>query len=82
MGSYPLNAVRHLFAAEPLEVHAMGVRTPGRGFDFDDTVAVTLRFPGQRLAQFTISCAGEARSLPPVAEPGDEDLVAQVPQNG
>ena len=60
MGSYPLNAVRHLFAAEPLEVHAMGVRTPGRGFDFDDTVAVTLRFPGQRVAQFTISYAGEA----------------------
>lgn len=60
MGSYPLNAVRNLFAAEPLEVHAMGVRTPGRGFNFDDTVAVTLRFPGQRLAQFSISYAGEA----------------------
>jgi glucose-fructose oxidoreductase len=60
MGSYPLNEVRHLFAAEPLEVHAMGVRTPGRGFDFDDTVAVTLRFPGERLAQFTISYAAEA----------------------
>ncbi|GEO96827.1 Gfo/Idh/MocA family protein [Kocuria turfanensis] len=60
MGSYPLNAVRNLFAAEPVEVHAMGVRTPGRGFDFDDTVAVTLRFPGERLAQFTISYATEA----------------------
>lgn len=60
MGSYPLNEVRNLFAAEPVEVHAMGVRTPGRGFDFHDTVAVTLRFPGERLAQFTISYAGEA----------------------
>ena len=59
MGSYPLNAVRHLFAAEPLEVYAMGVTTPSRGFGFPDTVAVTLRFPGERVAQFTVSYAGE-----------------------
>lgn len=60
MGNYPLNEVRNLFGSEPVEVFAMGVSTPGRGFNFDDTVAVTLRFPGERLAQFTISYAGEA----------------------
>ena len=26
--------------------------------------------------------AEQARALPPVAEPGDDELVAQVPQNG
>ena len=60
MGTYPLNAVRKLFDDEPVAVHAIGVRTPGREFNFEDTVAVTLRFPHQRVAQFTISYASEA----------------------
>lgn len=55
MGPYPLNAARNLFGAEPLDVSAVGVKTPGRGFDFHDTVTVTLRFPGERLATFTVS---------------------------
>lgn len=57
MGTYPLNAVRNLFGEEPLTVHAVGTKTPGRGFNFHDTVAVTLTFPGDRLAQFTVSYA-------------------------
>jgi predicted dehydrogenase len=57
MGTYPLNAVRNLFASEPTCVHAVGTKTAGRGFNFDDTVAVTLQFPGDRLAQFTVSYA-------------------------
>ena len=57
MGTYPLNAVRNLFGQEPIAVHAVGTKAPGRGFNFDDTVAVTLRFPGERLAQFTVSYA-------------------------
>lgn len=57
MGTYPLNAVRNLFGQEPIAVHAVGAKTAGRGFNFDDTVAVTLRFPGDRLAQFTVSYA-------------------------
>jgi glucose-fructose oxidoreductase len=57
MGTYPLNAVRNLFGLEPIAVHAVGTKTPGRGFNFHDTVAVTLRFPGERLAQFTVSYA-------------------------
>jgi len=57
MGTYPLNAVRNLFGQEPIAVHAVGTKTPGRGFNFHDTVAVTLRFPGERVAQFTVSYA-------------------------
>jgi len=57
MGTYPLNAVRNLFGLEPIEVHAVGTKTPDRGFNFHDTVAVTLRFPGERVAQFTVSYA-------------------------
>ena len=57
MGTYPLNAVRNLFGQEPIAVHAIGTKTPDRGFNFHDTVAVTLRFPGERVAQFTVSYA-------------------------
>lgn len=60
MGTYPLNAVRNLFGQEPISVHAVGTKTPGRGFNFHDTVAVTLRFPGERVAQFTVSYATAA----------------------
>lgn len=57
MAPYPINAIRYLFGAEPLAVEAaIGTRQAGNGLgDFDDTVAVTLRMPGDRLAQFTVS---------------------------
>ncbi len=57
MGPYPVNAARYVFGDEPEEVvSAVGVRHPEAGLgDFADTVAVTLRFPGNRLAQFTVS---------------------------
>jgi predicted dehydrogenase len=57
MGTYPLNAVRNLFGEEPISVHAVGIKSPGRGFNFDDTVAVTLGFSEARVAQFTVSYA-------------------------
>ncbi|MCC2977367.1 Gfo/Idh/MocA family oxidoreductase [Sphingomonas sp. PL-96] len=57
MGTYPLNAVRNLFGEEPISVQAVGTKTAGRGFNFHDTVAVTLRFPKERVAQFTVSYA-------------------------
>lgn len=57
MGTYPLNAVRNLFGQEPIAVHAVGTKAPDRGFNFHDTVAVTLRFPDERLAQFSVSYA-------------------------
>lgn len=55
MGPYPLNMVRQLFAAEPIEVSAVGIRTPDSAMDSWDTVTVSLRFPDERLAQFTVS---------------------------
>lgn len=56
MGPYPINATRYLFGEEPEEVvSAVATRQPDSGIDIDDTYAVTLRFPGNRLAQFTIS---------------------------
>ncbi|KQP35013.1 Gfo/Idh/MocA family oxidoreductase [Methylobacterium sp. Leaf100] len=60
MGPYPVNAARYVFGDEPTEVvSAVGVRHPNAGLgDFDDTVAVTLRFPGNRLAQFVLSYYG------------------------
>ncbi len=58
MGPYPINAARMVFGAEPIEVQASGVHDPALPFDFHDTVAVVLRFPGHRVAQFTVSYAG------------------------
>ena len=57
MGPYPINAIRYLFGAEPVAVeHAVATRQPDSGFgDLDDTVAVTLRMPGDRIASFTVS---------------------------
>lgn len=57
MGPYPINAARYLFGDEPIEVAAaVAARHPEAGLgDMDDTIAVTLRFPGNRLAQFTVS---------------------------
>ena len=57
MGPYPINAVRNLFGAEPLEVFATGVQTDER-FNFEDTVAVTLKFPANRVAAFVLSYNG------------------------
>ena len=57
MGPYPVNAARYVFGDEPTEViSAVGTRHAESGLgDFDDTVAVTLKFPGGKLAQFVIS---------------------------
>lgn len=57
LGNYPINAVRHLFGAEPVEVTAVGTRTPGRDFNFDDTVSVVLRFADGQIADFMVSYA-------------------------
>ena len=60
MGPYPINAARYIFGDEPTEVvSAVGIRHPEAGLgDFDDTVAVTLRFPQNRIAQFVLSYYG------------------------
>ena len=61
MGPYPVNAARYIFGDEPTEVvSAAGSKHPESGLDqdFADTIAVTLRFPGERLAQFSLSYFG------------------------
>ena len=57
LGPYPINAARYVFEAEPTEViSATGTRDPQSGLgDFSHTVAATLRFPGDRIAQFIVS---------------------------
>ena len=59
MGLYPINAVRNIFGLEPTEVTAIGFKTPGHEFlkMEHDTINVTLRFPGDRIGQFTVSYA-------------------------
>jgi predicted dehydrogenase len=59
MGPYPINGVRNLFQDEPVEAFATATRHSKSGFgDFDDTVSVILRFPQNRMAQFTVSYFG------------------------
>ena len=64
MGPYTINQARMLFGAEPIAVTATGVCTdPERFVDvngkpFDDTVAVTLKFPAERVAAFALSYSG------------------------
>ncbi len=74
MGPYPVNAARYIFGQEPTEVvSATGSRHPESGLDqdFADTVAVTLRFPGERLAQFNLSYYGNpTNSLIAIGEKG------------
>ncbi|WP_223160890.1 Gfo/Idh/MocA family protein [Salinicola aestuarinus] len=71
MGAYPINAVRHLFGQEPIEVSAMGDDRPGRDYDCTDSVSVSLRFPEGRLAQFFVSySASGLNALNVVGEKG------------
>jgi len=78
MGPYPVNAARYIFEDEPTEVvSAVGTKHPESGFpqNFYDTVAVTLRFPKNRLAQFNLSYFGNpSNSLIAVGTKGTVEL--------
>ena len=78
MGPYPVNAARYVFEDEPTEVvSAVGTKHPQSRFpqNFYDTVAVTLRFPGNRLAQFNLSYFGNsANSLIVIGTEGTLEL--------
>lgn len=72
MGPYPLNAVRNLFGAEPIEVFATGVTSDPERFGFEDTVSVTLKFEDARMATFTVSyTGGDVDDYRVVGEKGD-----------
>ncbi len=51
LGVYCINAARNLFGAEPISVFADAVFVDGT----DDTLSAILRFPGERMAHFTVS---------------------------
>lgn len=56
IGVYCLNAARHVFRAEPVEVFCMSASSDDARFrQVDETSAVVLRFPGERLATFITS---------------------------
>jgi len=56
MGIYCINAARYLFGAEPTEVFATSATAHQPRFkNTEEMTAVTLRFPGERLATFTAS---------------------------
>jgi len=78
MGPYPVNAARYIFEDEPTEVaSAIGTKHPESGFpqNFYDTVAVTLRFPNNKLAQFNLSYFGNpSNSLVAVGTEGAVEL--------
>jgi len=59
IGVYCINAARHLFGAEPVEVFAM---TTGRKGSVEETAAAMLRFPGERLATFCVSFGADKTS--------------------
>ncbi|MBP0614969.1 Gfo/Idh/MocA family protein [Jiella mangrovi] len=58
MGTYPINAVRNLFEAEPIEVMAFASKTE-RDLGCDDTVSVILKFTEARQASFTLSYSSD-----------------------
>jgi glucose-fructose oxidoreductase len=56
LGIYCINAARQIFGAEPLSVHAEAARPDDPRFrEVEEMAAVTMRFPGERIAQFVAS---------------------------
>jgi predicted dehydrogenase len=59
IGVYCINAARCLFGANPSEVTAMSANSGDRRFEgVDETTAVVMRFPGERIATFVCSFSG------------------------
>ena len=74
VGVYCLNAARHVFAAEPIAVQALASRPPedARFAEIDASLAVSLKFPGERLAQFFCSFgSGTSESIRVVGSSGE-----------
>jgi glucose-fructose oxidoreductase len=57
LGVYCINAARYLFRADPVEVFALRMdrREDERFKDVHEGMSVLLKFPGDRIAQFTVS---------------------------
>lgn len=63
IGVYCLNAARHVFGTEPTEAIAMSGWGDGdpRFAEVEEMLSATLRFPGDRLAQFIVSFGADDR---------------------
>ena len=64
IGIYCINAARALFQAEPQEVFAYAARRPGdkRFSEVPETVAVMMKFPDEKFANFTCSFGADTAS--------------------
>jgi predicted dehydrogenase len=64
MGPYPINGVRNLFGVEPVEAFGRTASANGdpRFGEVPEMVNAWLRFPDERVAQFTVSYGSEAVS--------------------
>jgi glucose-fructose oxidoreductase len=73
IGIYCINAARYLFGDEPLEVSALRASGADPRFrEVDEMVAATLRFPGERLAEFVVGFgAADVSSYRVVGTKGD-----------
>ena len=61
IGIYCLNAARYFFRAEPTEVTALSAAGDSARFrEVPETVAVSMKFPKDRLASFVVSFGSEA----------------------
>ncbi|MBD2091869.1 Gfo/Idh/MocA family oxidoreductase [Microcoleus sp. FACHB-1515] len=59
IGIYCINAARYLFQDEPIEVFATSANNGEKRFrEVDEMTSAILRFPGNRLATFTVSFGG------------------------
>ena len=59
VGVYCINAARYLFQDEPIEVVATSANNGEKRFsEVDEMTSAILRFPGDRLAAFTVSFGG------------------------
>jgi glucose-fructose oxidoreductase len=69
IGIYCINAARYLFGDEPLEAAALTATAPDdeRFVDTEEQVSAVLRFPGERLASFTVGFGANAVSSYTVA---------------
>ena len=72
IGAYPLNAFCNLSGTEPF---ALASRAPDRKLgDLDGTIAVTLRFPGDRSARFTVGDVGSSMTYTVVGSAGSVQM--------
>jgi len=63
IGIYCINAARYLFKSEPLAVSAIAAQSNDPRFEeIEEACAVTMKFPGERLASFTCSFGSKSAS--------------------